>query len=123
MLSQLMAIKRRREQSARQRVAEASVKLQEQELRKSALRQEQKTLRVAWRESNMQSHLVGEHQMRVTQESLNHWFHKDIKLGEQQLQVVRTITELEDWQAQQKALLARARIEQEKLAWLLEQMQ
>lgn len=123
MLSQLIAIKRRREQSARKRVAEACAKLQVQELRKSDIRQQQQQVRAAWRESNMQSHLVGEHQMRVTHESLNHWFHQDIKLNEQQQQVVRTITELEDWQALQKALLARARIEQEKLAWLLEQMQ
>jgi hypothetical protein len=121
MLKQLMAIKRRREQSARQRVAEASAKLQEQEMKKSTIWQEQKMLREAWRESNMQSHLVGEHQMRRTQESLNSWFHQDIRLHEQHQQVVRTIAELEEWQTQQKVLLAKARIEQEKLDWLLEQ--
>lgn len=123
MLSRLMAIKRRREQNARQQVAEINVKLQDLEMKKSTLWQEQKLHRVAWQANNTRSHNVGEHQMQVTHESLNSWYHQDIILNENQQLVKKQIVELKAKQIEQKKILVKARIDQEKLAWLLGQTQ
>ena len=123
MLNQLMAVKRRREQGARQRIAKVLGKLQKCEEEKVRLLEEQAELRTAWRDHNLLSRQVAEHEMGDTQKEFNDFFERDAKTVQQLLKLKSSLDELEEQQAKLRKLLSEARIDQEKLAYLLEQKQ
>lgn len=121
MLNQLMAVKRRREQGARLRIAKVLGQLQECEEKKARLLEEQAALRKAWRDHNATSRQVVEHEMRDVHKDFNAFVESDAKAVGQLAQIKASLAELEEQQVSLCKELAEARVGQEKLAYLLEQ--
>jgi len=121
MLNQLMAIKRRREQGARRRLAEAQKKLKELADKLAELKVRQAALRDAWRTSNQQAREVEQHQMQRVQKEINQFFQNDVQHQQQAEELEELQHEVDALIGRQREALQRARIEQEKLIYLLEQ--
>ena len=120
MLKQLLAIKQRREHSARIRLLAAREQKKNCDDNRQSLHQEQQILRQKWSADSLKSQHVDEFQLVKVKRHFSDYYAQDNVLSDKIDAEIKRGHELESMCTEQATALKRAQVQQEKFVFLLE---